>query len=494
MQRLYRFEGALRAAMGVALAKLVETLWYPWRAFKGLCRTLGLPWFRESQEYDANVRILSLADFAKTNLIRVSKAKSSDFDPEEVQDMRIISVVGLFNKGKTFFLNKLFGLNLKCGSLCETKGLSCIYLKQRRMRIIDSPGVQSTVSYKSDDIDTIVDAENTEAFLQELISQISHHIIFVVNDFTSREQKMMQKFEEKANSCCKASRQMVVVHNLRDAVGAKEAEELFTRQITSCYDGIKSHLSDLVYHSRPNRQVHPNVEERDSPKPVHHYAICKDGSKAGKKFNARNFKALMDHLEHTEKLGDKVGLTKLLADNMEGLLPRFFFVTEPDNDGCADVASGHILRYNSCQHGPVAGKPGRDGRMQQVGSFSTPCKLEVKKQGVISESGEILSHDQSFNPQVNIHDEKETRNGYIVRKIVIECPGVRREDVKWESDGGSVLVEVKKRRLVDEGSVQPVSALRQQFGDFKKRIPLPEGHSSWNGMSVILWTECSRLL
>lgn len=200
----------------------------------------------QSTDYDCILLMKSLADFAKSKKICLLRSLSSDFDPETSHDVRIISVVGLFNKGKTFLLNKLFGLRLPSGKTQVTQGLSCVYLKERRMLLIDSPGVQSTVSYKSDNIDRVVDAQSTEAFIFELVSQVSDHIIFVVNDFTSFEQKYVQMFEQKEQIRSKPARELIVVHNLCTTCDADEAGKLFHKQITSRYDGVESHLGDFA--------------------------------------------------------------------------------------------------------------------------------------------------------------------------------------------------------------------------------------------------------
>ena len=43
------------------------------------------------------------------------------------QRVRIVAVVGLFDKGKTWLTNKLFGKNLPSGKLFTTRGLSFLW-------------------------------------------------------------------------------------------------------------------------------------------------------------------------------------------------------------------------------------------------------------------------------------------------------------------------------------------------------------------------------
>ena len=75
------------------------------------------------------------------------------------------------SSGKTWLLNKLFGANLPAGKLCTTRGLSFLWFKERRMLVIDSAGVQSTVSYRAQAVDAIHDAQTTESLMFEMVSR-----------------------------------------------------------------------------------------------------------------------------------------------------------------------------------------------------------------------------------------------------------------------------------------------------------------------------------
>lgn len=382
-----------------------------------------------------------------------------DFDPESGIDVRVISVVGLFNKGKTFLLNKLFGLCLPSGRTQVTQGLSFVYLKERKMLVIDSPGVQSTVSYKSDCADRVVDAQFTETFIFELISQISDHIIFVVNDFTSFEQLKVQAFEKREQSRnLRALRELIVVHNLYNTYEVEDAEKLFRKQITSRYDGVESHLGKLLYTTRSNP-------------PVHHFAICNDRSPAGDAFNIENFKLLVEHLEHAKKLPENINLAKLIKETFNDFIPRFFLKSPVDAG----------VEYCSCEPEtiPEAEDDGdQSKRYRGVGFFESKCdRLEVKRQGVLSELGEVVSHDKSFNPEPAVYDEMHQEGQYLCRTIVVECPGVRADQVQWVEDGGRFIIRIEKSKLFDEGSVTIVEgfSFRQQSGIWEKEFCFDDG-------------------
>ena len=71
------------------------------------------------------------------------------------------------------------------------------------------------------------------------------------------------------------NKELIVVHNLRMTSEVEEAQELFYRQIKSCYEGGVSHINDLIF----------TADAGEGIPPVHHIALCKDGSEAGHAYN-----------------------------------------------------------------------------------------------------------------------------------------------------------------------------------------------------------------
>ena len=62
---------------------------------------------------------------------------------------------------------------------------------------------------------------------------------------------------------------------------------------------------------------------------------------------------------------------------------------------------------------------------------SNPLEVSMKTQGVINPLGEIIAHDVTFEPNVNVYDR--TLQDGIERVIRIECPRVQQEDIDWEA-------------------------------------------------------------
>jgi len=94
--------------------------------------------------------------------------------------------------------------------------------------------------------------------------------------------------------------------------------------------------------------------------------------------------------------------------------------------------------------------------------------VAMKTRGVISPLGEIIAHDVSFDPIVNIfdrHSEHEIR-----RYIKVECPGVSLEDVEIAELPNGVKIIIEKQKAIDEMAVHPVLPIRQHHGVWEREF------------------------
>jgi hypothetical protein len=408
------------------------------------------------------------------------KAAESTFDIALKARYRIIAVVGLFDKGKTFLINKLLGVNLPSGKLVATKGLSFLHIKEKRMLIVDSASVQAAVSHRAkatpgQDIKvapctSTVDAQTTESLLFEMISRIAHHLIFVVNDLTWFEQKYISMLHQKYVQAGQ-SKELMVVHNLRSTSTISEARELFEKQITSCYDGEPSHLGELIFHA----------DQGDGVPPVHHWGLCNDGSAAGEFFNDRNFNNLMQKLEIGDALGSNIVLSDLLSSEIQRLMPIFVNIERADDgtdtmDGNDSMNQQIEVQYTPAEEGVLASEDG----YQVAGSVELKppygSHLAIKKHGVVNSLGEVMAHDVSFDPLVNVFDR--VIDNQVHRTIQVECPRVTDDQIEWEEIPNGVKVTIRKPKAFDEATIKKVYPIHSTYGVWEKEFAFPreEGH------------------
>ena len=457
-QRRCRQSRELTAALCLQLA---------WRLYQ---RRLWRRWQSQmvqaqSAPYDAILAFESLSQFLSTGEIRFLQHAESKLQVAGAARFRIVAMVGLFDKGKTFLINKLFGVNLPSGKLHTTKGLSFLWIEERRMLVLDSAGVQSTVSYRAQAVqDAILDAQTTESLMFEMISRIAHHMIFVVNDLTWFEQKYVAMLHQKYVQGGQ-QKELVVVHNLRNTTDIQEACKLFSRQVTRCYDGEQSHLGELIF----------TQDAGAGAPPLHHIGLCYEFSKAGDAFNEKNRQHLLQSLEHRNSLGSELVLTNILTAELARLLPRFVNIEAkcPESSVCSpDQAIGVEFSDAKEPTVPTADECLKAGYncvgVLRMNLAQEGARVAMKTRGVISPLGEIIAHDVSFDPIVNVYDRTAAHG--TSRIIRIECPGVTEEDVEWEELPNGVKISVDKKRPIDEHAVQPVQPIRQHHGVWEQEF------------------------
>jgi len=414
--------------------------------------------------YDAILGFQSLSDFVSSRSIDILQSPHSLLDLGDTHRVRIVAVVGLFDKGKTYLINKLFGLNLPSGKLFTTKGLSFFWAEERRMLIVDSAGVQATVSYRGSgqDVQPIVDAQTTESIIFEVISRMAHYLLFVVNDLTWFEQKYIAMLQQKYVQT-QASKELIVVHNMRTTSVVEEATSLFSHQIMQSYEGAMSHLGDLVYTAR-----------RDERTPaIHHVGICMENSEAGSKFNAPNLKYIMDSLEYRNTYGADVKLGERLAHEIHRILPTF--VVSESLDGAKRSSEQMRAVYVDDEAGQREGAYVRKALLRLEVPHNV--KASMRTQGVVSPLGEIIAHDVNFEPKTNVYEHREGRE--VRRTIEVECPGVPDENIVVTELPNGVKVEIQKDKSIDENRVEAIEPLRQNHGRWFREFNFESSHGKF---------------
>ncbi|CAK9048090.1 unnamed protein product [Durusdinium trenchii] len=415
----------------------------------------------ETTPYDAILAVTSLAEFLSTREIKFLQKAESHFEIAKESRYRILAVVGLFDKGKTWLINKLFGVKLASGKLCTTKGLSFLWIKERRMLVLDSAGVQSTVSYRAQAVDAIHDAQTTESLMFEMVSRIAHHMVFVVNDLTWFEQKHVAMLHQKYVQS-KQHKELIVVHNLRNTTDVQEARKLFQRQVMLCYDGEPSHLGQLIF----------TADAGEGAPPVHHVGLCHEFSVAGEAFNSKNRDYLLQSLEHGNTLGSNIVLTDLLCAELSRLLPKFVSIdnTEPEASESTPCPMLFVKFKSRAENADTHVESEAYAPLGSMCIHLSPEKahLSTKTRGVISPLGEIIAHDVSFDPNVNVFDKSISAG--IQRYIRVECPGVVDDDIQWEELPNGVKITINKKPPIEEHSVHPVQPIRQHHGVWEREF------------------------
>jgi len=197
----------------------------------------------------------------------------------------VIAVVGLYDKGKTFVLNQITGSNLPSGKKCTTKGLSFknINVESTNFTLLDSAGSYSPVKVTNEL--SVAQREATELFLNDLIFDLSDYFICVVNDFTSLDQRYLDKLTRSLNNSTKVFREVIVVHNLKEVTSAQVLAYVWDSQVTQIYSG-GARMSTQVAAVNPNTgKLEEKHVEWFKTKFTRHICLAHQDSMVGRSIN-----------------------------------------------------------------------------------------------------------------------------------------------------------------------------------------------------------------
>jgi len=205
-----------------------------------------------------------------------------------------VSVVGLYDKGKTFVLNNITNSNLPSGKKVNTKGLSFKHVNVdngTNLVLLDTAGSYSPVKVVNEL--SVLEKEATEKFMLEMVLELSDYFICVVNDFTSLDQRYLDKIcRNLQNSTSKIFREVIVVHNLKEVDTQEILDHLWETQVTQIY-GMGSIQRTKVAAIYPDSG---RLEEKHvvwfKTNYSRHLCLCNDDSALGSQINPWAFSLL----------------------------------------------------------------------------------------------------------------------------------------------------------------------------------------------------------
>jgi hypothetical protein len=177
----------------------------------------------------------------------------------------IVGILGTYNTGKTFILNKLSGFHCPSGTTISTEGLSFKRVKNsvRDFVVLDTAGMNSPVTITTDkDLSPLADRKSADQFLQSVVYQLSDVFITVVNHISFKEQESLQQLKAKllkntSNRSSKKNHFIIVIHNWKECQSTADLDTLFEKQIKKLYSKGKTEITDNIkwYNNNNTRHV-----------------------------------------------------------------------------------------------------------------------------------------------------------------------------------------------------------------------------------------------
>ncbi len=381
----------------------------------------------------------------------------------------VVAVLGLYDKGKTFVLNQLTQSKLPSGKKVATKGLSFKHVEVdggTRFILLDSEGSYSPVRVSNEL--SVVEKEVTELFLQELIFELADYFLCVVNDFTSLDQRYLDKITRNLQASKKDFREVIVVHNCKEVVDEDTLRHVWETQVTAIY-GTGTTQSTMVAASDPisGKLVEKTVGWFKTPF-SRHVLLANADSDLGEQLNPWAFSLLRYWLKSVFVPVSREFSVVDAVVHYSNLKLQQHFKTHPqlqlvrhETPAAADGAGGSEAYYiKSCSNAPEQLK------LHQVS---------------VDASGIMLARPDSYLPPVDII--RDVDGTYV---IYIDVPGMCREDIKLSRQ--NVVTIVKGTRESDHTDLDiatTVTRHERRTGDFTLTFRIPtEYRRKWDSAVV----------
>ena len=277
-----------------------------------------------------------------------------------------VSVVGSFNRGKTYLVNLLTGMRLPAEKKITTKGLSiAIPLDKtvaQSLYVIDTQGSSAPLSknaidtalaslqkespfvYHTPDPDAIPNIEftgadrmkkerareygefynkakeraiveklATEQLISDIILRLSEVLIVVVNEMTWNDQQFIEYLAKQLAFDNSLKFRLIVIHNYKDTSSCEEFIELRNKFVTSCISGCLE-LKTVVGQKEP-----VEIFVTYSAPEILHGFLAKDGSHLGKVMNPLTIQWIQQVCNSTQRVGPAEFVPKLISYSTKSL-------------------------------------------------------------------------------------------------------------------------------------------------------------------------------
>lgn len=413
--------------------------------------------------YDLIIRINSLAALGTSGWEIILGHSVGPVLPETPQSENkhgvVVSVLGSYNRGKSFLLNQLCNIHLPNGNLIHTEGISITTAKKRVEDVvfIDTAGTDTAIPK-----DKLDDKKATEALLREIALYLCSFIIIVVNRLRATDQTYIQQVLMNSKNS-KRNQSIIIVHNLMDVETVEDADEIINYEVETLFEAVPDKMEPRVngQSMRMNffRSVNNGIKLR-------HFIMAKHGSRAAAQWNKQSIDGIMNILQtSTDNRRDLDVITEMI-DFVNTKLPQLFLDTE-DNEAAARDTNCQRLQVQLHSRKPyivLAQRKDRENLEQD------PYPLTLSPKLVYDDAGYFIGissmNKGQWQPLYSLYDTDDEI------LVLVELAGFKKDEVKTKVVEDSITME-GRREDYKKALKNPVTHREQiPTGQFTLEIPL----------------------
>ena len=433
--------------------------------------------------YDAIIHINSLADLnlkgweivlgerAKNIILEPEIFESKDGQQTEIETNKghhansskiilesavgvVVSVIGAYNRGKTFLLNQLCHISLPTGNLMHTEGVSITAGRENYTKIVflDTAGADTPVK-----LDALECKRATDALLRELVLHLCSFIIIVVNRLRASDQMYIQQILKFCRTTNKKLG-IIIVHNFFDLSTLADIEKVIKEEVESIFGAKQDEMQISIDGHHRSLKFFQSKQEDIT---VYHFVLAQAGSEAAEIWNIQSLDGIMNIFQTCSEYKRPLNVISNMIDFINSKLPQLL-VLKDDSQNSSSQQNLQIVQHNTQPYIVLS-----DRKQLENFNVDLPCKLDLVKPIVYDDSGYFIRPESgNWQPRHNLYGDQD----HIY--VVCELPGFDEGKCKIKYGEETVVIEGTR----DDLKKSPTDVILHQSeipsGSFKLEIPL----------------------
>ena len=268
--------------------------------------------------YDCILNVENFRDISDKGWVLELPSQENDF--KQKKSGSIFALVGLYNKGKTFILNQLTDSLFGSGQSYTTKGISMkeVSIDGDKFFVLDTAGTNSPI-----DLTKIEEKDKkiTEVFIQDLALSIADYFILVVNDFTSKDQKILRRIVDYVKEQ-RQFKSIFVIHNFKDVKEKALHMHVWQEQVIKIFSPIEKNgeMNTLVNVALDSGIAVKRMVPYYRAEHTTHYSLVSNSSQYGVDFNRSSIQLIKDTIKRQITHANTSTLYKILLDKIRSSL------------------------------------------------------------------------------------------------------------------------------------------------------------------------------
>lgn len=466
-----------------------------------------------NEVYDLIIDVNSLSNITKGWPLNMTAEGMKRYEEKSQKKSVVVSVVGNKNKGKSFLLTKLANIVLPSGYSVTTRGLSVRYptFDEQNIVLLDTAGTETPITQSKEVYDLEKEMSNiekdekykelkesikdldqetqkkkldefknekqrellskfttdktiTEYFLQKFILKESNILIFLVEQLTYTDQKLLNRIRKECQG-----KKLFVVHNLY-TLDTKENVENYIENVLSKsltfklkkiriteFDSNKKEKNEKdvnqFYYAEEHTRRHTDDDdyEEEDKREIIHYIMARDQTEAGDYYNDMTIRQLRNQIK---------AFSNTDVFPIRDKLIRFFLKTS------GDLIDGMRIKKEEVEI---------DGNLIKLKSKDDDKPKEIKlKKCLIDELGFSKFQGSLFTPCYKYYINKD-KTRFIIE---IEMPGKVADShfqLKVDKNGNYLFYFTGRKELkIPEHSALTLNSIDKGKFEIVIRVPMSD--------------------